>query len=80
MMIKCQLIGLLSRRQIQEQRKITYREVARATGLQASTVTRMANNQVTRFDADTLSALCAYFECELGELLVYEKDEQEPSH
>lgn len=74
-MIKCQLIQLLSHRQMQEKRKISYREIARATGLPTSTISRMARDEVTRFDAETLSALCAYFDCKLGELLVYEKDE-----
>lgn len=80
MMIRCQLIQLLSQREAQEKRRISYREVANTTGLEPSTISRMARDKVTRFDAETLSALCAYFECELGELLVYEKDEQEPSH
>lgn len=75
MMIKCQLIQLLSHRQLREKRKISYREIARATGLPPSTISRMARDEVTRFDAETLSALCAYFECELGELLIYQQDE-----
>lgn len=73
-MIKCQLIQLLSQRESREKRRISYREIARATGLPTSTISRMARDEVTRFEAETLSALCAYFECALGDLLVYEKD------
>jgi len=79
-MIKCQLIHLLSQRQSQENRVIRFHDVAQATGISASTISRMANNKVTRFDAATLSALCAYFECALGDLLVYEQDGHEPSN
>lgn len=73
-MIKCQLIHLLSQRQSREKRKISYHDIAKATGIPPSTISRMARDKVTRFDADTLSALCAYFECALGDLLVYEGD------
>lgn len=79
-MIKCQLIQLLSQRQSREKRKISYHDIAKATGVTPSTISRMARDKVTRFDATTLSALCAYFECALGELLVYEEDENKPSN
>lgn len=76
-MIKCQLIQLLSQRQSQENRAIRFNEVAKATGVSTSTISRMANNKVTRFDAATISALCSYFKCALGDLLVYEEDRRE---
>lgn len=73
-MIKCKLIKLISDKQARENQRITYREIEAATGIAASTISRMAQNKVTRFEADTLSALCAYFGCALGELLVYEEN------
>jgi putative transcriptional regulator len=73
-MIICQLMKLLSIKQANENRRITYRAIQEATGVSASTISRMATNKITRFDSETLSALCAYFGCELGDLLVYEEN------
>lgn len=71
-MIKCQMLKLISEKQIRENQHISYHAIAKATGVAVSTLSRMSRNKVTRFDANTLSALCAYFECALGELLTYE--------
>ncbi len=75
-MIRCQLIQLRAERIAREKRDISYREIAKVTGVPVSTISRMARDKVTRFDAETLSALCAYFGCALGDLLVYEEDGQ----
>ena len=50
-------------------RKLSLRQIEKATGIGASTLLHWKNGDVTRFDADNLVALCDYFECSLGRLL-----------
>lgn len=59
-----------------EHRKISQREVARETGLAKRTVDSYAKNEVTRYDAPVVLALCKYLGCEAGELLVIEEIEE----
>lgn len=58
--------------------KISRGEVSQATGLAMATIDTYARNEVTRFDAQVIKALCDYFECEPGDLLVLEEVD-EPS-
>ncbi|MGV8027085.1 MAG: helix-turn-helix domain-containing protein [Anaerolineaceae bacterium] len=51
-------------------------DVQRETGIAWSTLNSWANNQVTRYDAPVIKALCEYFDCQVGDLLVFEKEEQ----
>lgn len=51
-------------------------DVADATGLNRSIITKLYNDTATRLDLDTLNKLCALYSCQPGDLLRYEKDEQ----
>lgn len=52
-------------------RKITYKEIARETGLAESTVARLkSNSKGIRYDV--LDRLCAFFDCTPGDILRYE--------
>jgi putative transcriptional regulator len=57
-------------------RKITLTELAKATGISRMTLSRMINNQGYSTVTDHLDKLCAYFECELHELIKYVPDNQ----
>jgi putative transcriptional regulator len=48
--------------------------VQRETGIAWSTLNSWANNQLTRYDAPVIMALCEYFDCQVGDLLVFEKE------
>jgi putative transcriptional regulator len=63
--------SLLAAKGIQEKRRITVAEVARETGIDQRTLGKWAANTITRYDAPALEALCKYFECQPGDLLVY---------
>jgi putative transcriptional regulator len=65
---------LLAEKATLEQRNIALKEVNRETGVAWSTLNAWANNQVTRYDAPVISALCDYFNCQVGDLLVYENN------
>jgi putative transcriptional regulator len=60
---------LLALKECKEGRRITFREIARETGVHESTLSNWAK-QVSRFDADTIEALCKFFECGIGDLLI----------
>jgi transcriptional regulator with XRE-family HTH domain len=68
-----ELLAVKARR---EQRRISQREVARETGLAKRTVDSYARNEVTRYDAPVVLALCKYLGCDAGELLVIEEVEE----
>lgn len=64
-MIRCHLARLLG------ERKLKISEVARDTGVNRGTLTRMYHETAERHDTAVLDVLCAYLNCELGELLEY---------
>lgn len=65
---------LLAEKATRERHGIAINDVQRDTGIAWSTLNSWANNQVTRYDAPVIQALCDYFQCQVGELLVYDKE------
>jgi putative transcriptional regulator len=55
-------------------RKVTLSEVALATGISRMTLFRMANNKGYNTVTDHLDKLCAFFDCEIHELISYIPD------
>ncbi|HEY1059821.1 MAG TPA: helix-turn-helix transcriptional regulator [Limnobacter sp.] len=51
----------------EHKKKIT--DVARDTGINRGTLTRMYHETAERVDLEILQSLCDYFDCEVGELL-----------
>jgi len=49
-------------------------DVADATGLNRSTITKIYNDKITRIDADALSRLCLLYKCQPGDLLYFDND------
>lgn len=66
---------LLAQKATKQQQNIPLMDVQRKTGIAWSTLNSWANNQVTRYDAPVIQALCEYLECQVGDLLVLEKEE-----
>jgi len=64
---------LLAEKATREQHSIAIIDVQRETGIAWSTLNSWANNQVTRYDAPVIGALCEYFNCQVGDLLIFEK-------
>lgn len=61
-MIKCHLSTLMGAR------KLKLIDVARDTGINRGTVTRLYHETATRVDLEVIEALCRYLDCEVGEL------------
>lgn len=58
-----------------EGRKLTYEVMTEETGLSPSTLARLLRREpVDRIDGSTLSTLCAYFGCGVGDVLEYVPD------
>jgi len=49
-------------------------ELSSKTGLDKNTISNWYNQKVTRFSAETLEVLCEFFDCKVGDILVYEKE------
>lgn len=67
-MIKCHLSRLMG------ERKLKISEVARDTGINRGTLTRLYHETAERIELDALNVLCKYFQCELGDLLEFVPD------
>jgi putative transcriptional regulator len=64
--IKCRLSSLLG------DRKLKIADVARDTGINRGTLTRLYHETAERIELDVLDKLCEYFGCEVQDLLRYE--------
>jgi putative transcriptional regulator len=66
-MIKCHLSKLMGIH------KLKVADLARATGLNRSTISALYDEKATRIDLETIEKLCNYFECQIGDLLEIQK-------
>jgi putative transcriptional regulator len=69
-MIKIHLSRILG------ERRLKISDVARDTGLNRGTLTRMYHETAERLDVDVLERLCAYLECSLDQLIEYVPEAQ----
>jgi putative transcriptional regulator len=49
--------------------RLTQAALAEKTGIAASTISRLFNGGAQRYDAQTVEKLCAFFNCQVGDLL-----------
>jgi len=73
-MIVIQIKEVIQKKKTQWGRKITLAEIAHATGISRMTLSRMINNKGYSTVTDHLDKLCAFFECEINELIKYVPD------
>jgi len=66
-MIKCHLSRLMG------EKKVKISDVARDTGLNRGTLTRLYQETAERIDLEVIDKLCIYFGCETGKLLEHIK-------
>lgn len=62
-MIKCHLSRLLG------EKKLKIADVARDTGINRGTITRLYQETAVRVEFDVLEMLCRYLDCDLCDLL-----------
>ena len=56
------------------ERKISLNELAERVGISNVNMSKIKNNKVTAIRFSTLSAICEVLECNVGEILEYQKD------
>ena len=58
-----------------KERGMTRYELAKRTGVKFQTIDRYYKNRVVRYDSYILDRICAALECELSDILEYNKDD-----
>ena len=56
------------------ERRLKISDVARDTGINRGTITRMYHETIQRIELDVLDKLCAYLECKVEDLLEWQAD------
>jgi putative transcriptional regulator len=69
---------LIAEKEFREKRKLTYRIIAKETGISKATLTLYMSQKADRVDLNTVSTLCEYFECQPGDLLIYSNNPPTP--
>lgn len=62
---------LLASKQKKEQRKISFSEISKDTGVSRPVLYRWLYQLVDRYDASVIGAFCKYFNVQPGDLLEY---------
>ncbi|MDP1543183.1 MAG: helix-turn-helix transcriptional regulator [Polycyclovorans sp.] len=79
-MIRFRLKELLADKEYRDGRVITLAEVAAGTGIHRATLSKIANEKGYNTGTDNLDRLCAFFSCEIQELVQHvpsgKKDEK----
>jgi DNA-binding Xre family transcriptional regulator len=57
--------------------RLSYRDLARETGVSTTTITALANNDRELVSLRVLESLCAFFDCELRDLMRLEPPAEE---
>ena len=75
-MIKTRVKELMAEKERITGERITYDRIWEATGIWPRTLSTLATNQQKMLALKTLDLLCAYFDCQPGDILVYTEEEQ----
>ena len=76
-MLRYNLRVLLAKREVQTGKKITMGQLAEETGLNRMTLSGLLNNTEKNTKTKTLEILCSYFDCQIGDLVEYIREEPE---
>uniref|UniRef100_UPI0040470ACF helix-turn-helix domain-containing protein n=1 Tax=Methylotuvimicrobium sp. KM2 TaxID=3133976 RepID=UPI0040470ACF len=75
-MLRFKLKELLAEKSFREGRKITLEEVAKLTGVNRATLSKMNNPLGHNTTTNNLDALCKFFDCQIGELVEFVPDDK----
>ena len=70
-MIRFRLKEMIADYQFNEGRRITFDEIAKATGIHRTTLSKIANQVGYNTTTDNLDGLCEFFGCSLDQLVEY---------
>ncbi|MFO6424169.1 helix-turn-helix domain-containing protein [Motilimonas sp. KMU-193] len=67
-MLKCHLSKIMG------EKRLKIADVARDTGINRGTITRLYNEEATRVELEVIEKLCAYLDIEVGQLFEFIKE------
>ena len=70
-MIRFRIPELMAEKQFKEGRRVTLIEIAKTTGINRMTLSRMINQKGYSTVTDNLDKLCGFFECTVGDIAEY---------
>lgn len=70
-MIKCHLSKLMG------EKKLKIVDVARETGVNRGTITRLYHETASRVELEVVDSLCDYFGCDVGDLFQHQHEEDD---
>ena len=76
-MIQCRLRELMAAKARQEHRRVTYDDIWAQTGVSKNTMTRLANDRAGMVGISVIDRLCAYFQCQPGDLFVFVRENED---
>lgn len=76
-MIRFRLKELIAEKEFQEGRRITLEEIAKATDVHRTTLSKISNQKGYNTTTEVLDKLCDYFQISLGQLAEHIKDESQ---
>lgn len=73
-MVYCRIKELMAQKERKEKRAITYQVIYAEAGISPATIARLSSwDGIKKIDANTIEALCIFFDCEVGDLLMCDK-------
>lgn len=76
--IRFRLKEAIAEKAFRERRHITISEVAEQTGLNRSTLSKVSSVPGYNCTTEVIDKLCAYFECNVSDLMEYIKEQDTP--
>lgn len=56
------------------EKRVNIADIHRATGINRNTISNLYYGKLKRADYKTLNRLCKFFNCQVGDILVYEEE------
>lgn len=75
-MIRFRLRELMADKGFNEDRKITFEEVSRETGIHRTTLTKVANQKGYNASTDIIDKLCSYFQVPVQKIIEHIPDRE----
>ena len=68
-MIRFRLRELMADYQFKTDKRLTFDELAKETGIHRTTLSKIANQKSYNTTTDNIDRLCEFFKCQVGELM-----------
>jgi len=70
-MLRFKIKEMIAKKEFEEGRRVTISEVAEGAGIHRMTLSKLINQKGYSTGTDNLDRLCAYFQCEVADLVEY---------